>query len=90
MGLWMIRSGHACELAQIVCALVDSGGLSLASQAENGILTLREVMGGPFCQELVGWAPVHYYCLLLSVFIAQPFVIALGITTSMCHKSAQQ
>lgn len=53
VSLWMIHVDESAAVAKITAALVDAGGLSLACEVKQAMVTLGEWLAGNPCYELV-------------------------------------
>lgn len=62
VSLWMIYVGEAAAVAKITAALVDAGGLALACNVKQAMVTLGEWLAGDPCYELVKCAQLLHCC----------------------------
>lgn len=72
--LCMIRAGHAEAVSKIKAALVDSGGLALACEAQNALLALDDMAASETCQQLVRWAVLSLHVIISPEACKFPFL----------------
>ena len=74
MSLCIIRAGHTEAVSQIMAALVDSGGHSLACNTQNALLALDEKGVVETYSLLVRWGPITIFPSLLVPIIGNLFL----------------